>query len=766
MSHIEPITRYLEIVARAGEEARLPTPVLRGIDRAANKMIRQSGEMYRLHHDFETYCDVSVVDVGADVYSKHPSCEVLMAAFAYNDEPVDQWLPAEGQKEMPSDLKLALKDTNCVKFAWNKSFEWSIWNHVLGVFVPHDQWRDPMVLAFSLSLPGSLDKAGQIVELPEDQQKLKRGKALIRKFCAPRKPTKNDKSVRVYPADAPDDWEEFKLYNRTDVEAERAIYKRLKRFDMPQAEWDLWVIDQEINQRGIPINIRMVDNAVSIYEELVGDALDEMKLLTGLANPNSTQQLLPWLQDRGYPFDDLQKGHVQRGADRAAEQIREEGYTEEDEQMVLDSYRASLEAGVRHKFNREIDEICVVRRVLWLRLRAAKASPKKYYALQDFCDKSDPDAVVLRNAFQFAGAGRTWRWSGRAFQAQNLPRPATKFIEKNIALAADHVEHLPAPALSLLWDDPFDVLTSTIRPAAQAPEGYVFVDADLNAIENRVLGWIAKCEKILRVFELNRDPYIDFSTYLFGGSYDERYAEYKGGDGTKRTISKPGVLGCGYMLSAGEIRENKQTGEIEATGLLGYAWQMGIRQFTQEQAKLSVETFRREYEEVKQFWYAIEKAAIRCVRTGEPTQHHMIKFDMKAPFLRMVLPSGRALHYCRPRLEEKMTPWGSMKVNLTYEGLNDKKQWQRISTHGGKLTENADQAISRDLLAHGMRLAARKYKLPIVIHVHDQLVALAREEDGKERLEQLQACMQDQPKWAPGLPLGSAGFISKLFVKD
>jgi len=766
MSHVGTISKYLEYVAQAAEQFNLPIPVLRGIERAVHEIIRNSGEKYRLHHDFETYCDVSVTDVGSDVYARHPSTEVLMCAYAYNDEEIDQWVPAEDRSPMPRDLKLAMEDPNCFKFAWNKPFEWAIWNHVLKMFIPHDQWRDPMVMAFALSLPGSLEKAGQVVELPEDMQKMKRGKLLIRKFCQPRKASKKDARVRVYPADAPADWEEFKLYNRTDVGAERAIYKKLRKFDLPPNEWDLWVLDQEINQAGIPINMSMVNNAVVIYEELVGDALHEMRQLTGLDNPNSTAQLLPWLQDRGYPFDDMVKAHVVRGEARAAEQIAEAGYSADDEQMVLDAYISRVEAGVEQKFNSEIDEICVVRRVLHLRLRAAKASPKKYYALQDYADQSDPQNVVIRNAFQFAGAGRTWRWSGRAFQAQNLPRPANKFIEKNIALATHHVEVLSAPALALLWNDPFDVLTSTIRPTAQAPDGMVFVDADLNAIENRVLGWIAKCKKILRVFELNRDPYIDFATYLFGGTYEERLAEYKSGDGSKRTISKPGVLGCGYMLSAGEQITNKETGEIEGTGLLGYAWDMGVKEFTKEQSKLSVDTFRREFEEVKDFWYAIERAAKKCVRTGMPTQHHMIKFDMKAPFLRMILPSGRALHYCRPRLEMVKAPWGDMKETLTYEGLNDKKQWLRLPTHPGKVTENADQAIARDLLAHGMMLAARKYKIDIRIHVHDQIVGLCREQDAKERLEQLQECMQVVPRWAPGLPLGSAGFISKIFVKD
>lgn len=763
--HLALVENYLTTIAQAAEKAAIPLQTKRGLAAAANEIIRNSGKYYRLHHDFETYCDVSVVDVGADFYSRHKSCEVLMCAYGVNNNEIQQWVPAEGEA-MPAELDEMLADPHAIKFAWNKPFEWSIWANVLKRFIPHSEWRDPMVLCYSLSLPGKLEKAGEVVDLPEDARKMKRGKLLIRKFCSPRKPTKTNPSTRLFWYDDPADWEEFKLYNRTDVEAERGIYARTKKFDMPSWEWDLWVIDQEINQAGIPFNMNMVNNAITIYEELVGDALEEMRLLTGLANPNSGSQLLPWLVERGYPFEDLKKGHVERGRLRCVEQLAEADIGPGEQQAILDLFLDAARDGREYIPNREDAGLVVIERVLALRLRAAKASPKKYYSLNECVDQSG-EIPVLRNAFQFAGAGRTWRWSGRMFQAQNLPRPATKFLEKNIHMAARHVEELSAPALAALWDDPFDVLTSCIRPTAQAPEGYVFVDADLNAIENRVLGWIAKCSKILRVFELNRDPYIDFGTYLFGGTYDQLWEEYKvGGNSTKRTISKPGVLGCGYMLSAGEIRVNRQTGEEEATGLLGYAWDMGIREFTQEQAKLSVDTFRREYSEVKDFWYAIERAAKKCVRTGRPTEINMIRFEMRHPFLCMVLPSGRALHYCRPRLEDVRAPWGDMKETLTYEGLNDKKQWLRLPTHPGKLTENADQAISRDLLGHGMKTAKREYGIDVRIHVHDQLVGLSKEDEAEETLKNLQEAMGRRPKWAAGLPLGSAGFISKIFIKD
>jgi DNA polymerase bacteriophage-type len=745
------IERYLTHVAHYAEAAGLPTKILRDLDRAADRAIRDSGSLYRLHHDFETFNERSLPDVGADVYSRDPSCEVLMCAYSVNDNDIHQWVPAEGEK-MPAELREMMLDKRAIKFAWNKPFEWSIWANCLGIETAHEEWRDPMIMSFSLSLPGSLSMSGQVVELPEDTQKMKDGKLLIREFCVPRKPTKNKPYTRTLPHHEPEKWERFKLYNRTDVGAERGILRKLKPFDMSPFEWRLWILDQKINQAGIPINMDLVRNAITVYEGIIDTRIKRMKAITGLANPNSNSQLLGWLKERGhlgedeargqfYPFDDVTKGHVQRAKERL------------DSLIDLDDF---ADPG-------EKQEAIDVREVLETRLVVAATSPKKYYALERAVDQSGP-VPVLRNAFQFAGAGRTGRWAGRLFQAQNLPRPA-KLLEKKIAAHVRNLELLTTRELEALYPKPMDLLKSCIRPAAQAPEGYLFVDADLNAIENRVLGWIAECVKILRVFHLNRDPYIDFATYLFGGFYDDLMAEYKAGDSYKRTISKPGVLGCGYMLGPGAATYNKKTGEVEATGLLGYAWNMGIRDFTEEQAKASVETFRREFEEVKNFWYAIERAAVACVTTGNTTRCSFVEFELDGPFLRMILPSGRPLSYCRPAIEEVRTPWGAMKNSLTYEGQNDRNQWVRISTHGGKLTENAVQAIARDLLAHGMMLADER-GVDIRIHVHDQIVGLSPISKADRDLEILQECMGVVPTWTPGLPLGSAGFVSPIFIKD
>jgi DNA polymerase len=695
----------------------------------------------RMFHDFEWFSELDVTKVGVSRVAQHHSTEALMCAWAVDDGPIKQWVPEEGEP-MPAELEDLIYDERVLKQSWNKPAEYYTWKYVLGIEIPHAQWRDTMVLALSLSLPGKLSKAGTVVGLPADQQKDRRGTQLISIFSKLNKPTRARPFTRRSYLSDPVEWEEFKAYNRQDVEAERGVYRRIKRFDMPAHEWDLFALDQEINEAGLPINMAVVDNALEITAGVIGQRLHEMAEITRLKNPNSTVQLLPWLRRQGYPFHDLKKGHVEKALKDAEAELT-------DELAIIESED--------------------YRKVLARRLEVSKASVKKYAALKAATDEDH----LLRQTLQFAGAGRTWRWAGRKYQAQNLARPAA-WLEKNQEEAVRHLEVLDHWSIEQLYSrdallmadrrSPMDLLSTCVRPVVQAPPGKILVDADLNAIENRVLGWLARDKKIMRVFELDRDPYIDFATYMFHQPYDTLYAEYKAGDKVKRTTAKPGVLGCGYMLGPGAEFENPDTGETEGTGLLGYAWNMGVK-LTLAQAQLSVKVWRETYEDAVNFWYEIERAMRRCITTGQPQVCDRIRFDMQKPWLRMILPSGRALHYCRPRVEMKMKSWGQEKATITYEGLDDKNQWRRLDTHPGKITENADQAVARDLLAHGLMLA-KKRGIDVRLHVHDQVVGLAPLAHGDRDLRILMDCMETRPKWALDLPLKTEGATSLIFVKD
>lgn len=696
----------------------------------------------RLHHDFETYSELDLTNVGASRYSRHTSTKVLMCGYAFDDAPVEQWVPAEGQR-MPAELEDGILDPDIKNFAWNKPFEWNIWKNTLGLDTPHDNWRDPMVLGYYLSFPGKLDKVGPILKLPEEYLK-KNGKALINWFCKPKPATKTRPAGQVHWYQKPEKWQEFLEYNEYDVRAERKIWRMCRKHDMPAHEWEMWAIDQAINEAGIPINMDMCHNVIKIRDRVIDSLRRELQEITGLENPNSQQQLLGWLEQEGYPFQDLKAAHIKRAAAKYDE-------TEQPNQSPL------------------------YRRALALRQQISKTSTSKFDSIAAHTDEDG----LLRNCFQFGGAQRTLRWAGRTLQPQNLKNPPKgldgvdwevlpsgykRVVGGTQVTLARMLESQTPRAIQYVFEEPMDVLSGAVRPVIQAPDGYVFIDADLKAIENCVLGWMSNDKKILRVYEQGRDAYVDFATYLFKEPYQKLFEEYKAGDGYKRKISKPGVLGCGYMLSSGHEYVDHKTGEVEATGLMGYAQNMGVK-LTQAQADLSVDVWRSTYKDTVEFWYDFLNAAIRCVNTRKRQTHSHFEFDIEGPFLRMRLPSGRYLHYYKPQMLDWLMPWGDYKLSLTYLGLNAKGQWDRLSTHPGKITENADQAVARDLLATGVRRAWKR-GLPVFMHVHDQVVALVREDEAEQKLRILIECLTEPSKGHEGIPLAAEGHISKWFLKD
>jgi len=280
-----------------------------------------------------------------------------------------------------------------------------------------------------------------------------------------------------------------------------------------------------------------------------------------------------------------------------------------------------------------------------------------------------------------------------------------------------------------------------------------------------MIGWLAQCGNILRVFRENRDPYLDFGALLFNRDYAEIYKLYKEGDPKIKEMRqqvKPAVLGCGYRLSGGEEVENPD-GDLVKTGLWGYAAQMHI-EITQDFAINAVKLWREQYKEVVSFWYALEEAAKCAVFGKEPQRVGFVEFNCTSDkLLSIKLPSGRSLHYIRPKYE--MVDFkGNEKETLTYEGVEAKTHtWQRLKTHGGKLLENLSQAISRDILVSGMTNAA-KQGFEIVGHCHDELITEVKWDD-PHSLKQLIECMTLTPDWAPGLPLGAEGFESEYYKK-
>ncbi len=705
--------------------------------------------------DYETFNEADLSDVGVSRYARDPSLEIILGSWSLDDgDTIDLYDRFADGDRLPNEFLDALEDERITKIAWNFPFEWNISKQALNIDIPIETALDPMVVARSLSMPGKLADCCRILNLPEADWKHEGGKALINYFCKPRKPTKRNKSLRNDGKSNPEKWAKFKAYSKADIRSMAACWFRMKKWSLPDFEWELWEYDREINEAGVPINLAAVDNANRIVDEITADRLAHLGRITKLENPNSGPQLLGWLSDRDYPFADLKVGHVKRALKEA-----------EDDGDGDTRYAVALRR----------------------RTEISKASLKKYAACQSMVD----DDGLLRNMFTFNGAGRTCRWSGSGFQAHNMARPHP-FFEKAEAqeALAHHLQRLSTCDFEWLYTrqqpllDPFEALSSGVRGLIAAPPGKKFVSADFNAIENRVLGYMADEEKILKVFLLNRCPYVDFATYMFGGTYDQLWHEYKVlKQKTKRQTAKPGVLGCGYMLGEGHEYEDPATGEILATGLLGYARNMGISDFTPEQASLSVKVWRETFSKVSDYddglWYELDRAVRKTVSTGRRTSVNMFDFERDGPFLTARLPSGRKLYYIRPRIEDRTTPWGDIRPTVTYEGVDSRSQrkaWGRISTHPGKTTENLDQALARDCLAHALlRLKRRNVKIiatrsnqPLVdvrLHVHDEIVALADEDDAERVGEVLSEAMSEPMEWAPGLPLKAVAEISQVFVK-
>lgn len=671
--------------------------------------------MDQLELDYETF-GPDLRKVGLDRYSA--SAEVMLAAYRINSGAVQLWDHSDSARP-PAELIDALRDPHVRKWAFNAQFERVITNAALGVYSPVTNWRCTMALAYMHSFTGTLAQVGQQMGIAENLAKMEsEGKALIKIFCGPQKVSKNQPYPRRNAITDPDKWDTFREYCKRDVVAEGTIRRKLLPFPILEEEWQLYEIDQIINDRGKPVDVEFVKNAIWMAAKRRKELVDDLKDRTRLANPNSPAQLLPWLRKRGYQFNDL-------GKDTVAKSLRED----------------------------PLDEEC--REVLLLRQWAARMSVKKYDAIAARVGDDDN----LRYLYQFAGASRTGRWAGRAVQAHNLPR-TPKIIEEE-----EKLEHATAlirdgdyDTLAEEFEEPMEIIVGTVRSAFGTKEGEEFAVCDLASIESVSIGYLAQCKRILKVFRDGKDVYRDFGQELFKKAYDDITKH-------ERTISKPAVLGAGYRLSGGELTE-----EGKKTGLWGYAENMFIF-MERDQAHESVRIFREDYApEVVQMWKDYENAARYCLMTGKPKKVGPVTFEYRKPYMLIRLPSGRCMFYYKPRIENvTVKPKNGepyTRKTLTYMGVSQiTKKWGRIPTHGGKLTENVVQAFAREVLKVGILRAHRK-RFNLRGHVHDELIALRGINDPRYSWEALRECMTAPISWAPGLPLGGAGWHGSFYRKD
>lgn len=702
--------------------------------------------------DYETKSRPDLKRVGLDVYSAHPECDVLMGAYSINRGRTNHF---EGNRP-PAELREALLDPKVEKWAFNAQFERVITRRALKIKTPYEGWRCTMALAYSLSFVGTLEQVGRQVGLPLDKQKLATGSKLIKLFTQPQKVTAKQPIEWRNSFTNPVEWDEFCDYNIQDDVTENAIKGRLLKYPHPPEEWELYELDQRINDRGLPIDMTFVHHAIGMAARRKAELKEMARDVTGLANPFSGPQLLPWLKDRGYPFSDLQKATVKK---------------------VLAEHEVAVEEAFGEPGSGILDEDAVD--ALKLRSQAVRTSTAKYDSLARAVGPGDR----FRFGFQFKGASRTARWAGRRYQPHNLVRtpgelepdeklfpdkPDTMLEEVTETIRRGDYEHL-----KLLTDEPMNYLAGTGRSAIRAPEGYELRVCDLSAIETCVSAWLCGCERMLDVIRSGKDPYKDFATDLFDKLYDEITKK-------ERTDAKPGVLGGVYRLGGGDLKDGKRT------GLWGYAESMGIN-LAREQSQRIVKVFREAYPEYPKLWYALEDAAKQSMkrpgakivpiirREGQTPFRVPVTFEYIKPFLTIILPiqneSGvnRRLYYHLPRIVSRTMTWADGKTTtkdgLTYMGQpQGTKKWVRMDTHGGKLTENIVQAIARDVLAMAMKRSSDA-GFNLIGHVHDELIALQKILDKVFTADYLREFMIQVIRGLDGLPLGSSAEAVPFYRK-
>jgi DNA polymerase bacteriophage-type len=775
-----------------------------------------------LFMDYESRSLADLSEVGTDNYMKDPSTEILMLSWALDHEDINLWQPRLGPP--PQKLVGAMKDASILKVAWSSQFEYNATKRKFGTYInepafmiPLEQWRDGIVLAHNLSLPGKLEKVGEILKMEQQKLNHERAGELKKMFCNPVSRGGEMTLFGIAPPlfrdwnSQPREWEEFCQYCIQDTRTERDLWYRLIKIPFPERDWQGWLLDQKINEFGMPGTRELGEKALRIALRYQKEQKINLAQMTGLKNPNSDQQFKAWLAPRGYSWNSVRANYVQAELDNP-----------------------------ESKLTPEAREACILRR------ETKKSSYKK---IERFLAVLSKDDDRLRNQFKYMAAARTGRWAGGDVQVQNLPR-GEKAVKKNLGralelLAAEDYDTIKREFYDDVKDpkkrvSPVAFVTTLLRSLFQAKQGKKIVVADLNAIENRVLGWVAGCKDILDVFrtcnncghlcetvsvpffcpqcgcQKARCPYISFGTRMYKKPYAEMWAAYAAGNEEDRQNSKPAVLGAGYGLGGGEMFKN-ENGDMVRGGLWGYAKSVCGVDMPKELAHESVQIFRDSYPEVVQLWTDLEEAFKQVLARGgkicvgevtwdskqkqwvkHPTMrpessfangNHCVlefqrnKIDGGGYLMRIVLPSGRALHYLNATIdkEERTSKRTGNKYTvdiLRYDGIEHsanadasgqsikkKHKWGRTKTYGGKICENVVQAISRDILLNGMILA-NEMGFCIFGLFHDELANEVDDVFDGLTVRDLVWCMAQVPSWAPGLILGAEGFEGPYYKKS
>lgn len=666
-----------------------------------------------LRIDLESYSEVNLLKEGLWVYANHPSTEILMVAYRFNDGPVKIW-SIDQQEDPPQELLDGITNLNIEKRAYNAAFEGNMFEGVWGIPYDWTQWKCTMVEALSLGFPGKLATVLKAIGLSTKDE---RGERLINRFSKPA-PT-NHKADRYDWTTHPADWQAFKEYCIQDVVVEGELadwMEPYKPMSWPNA-WESWYLDQKINRRGIHIDIKMAKGALAIWEQEKKRLKEEFLKITGLEKM-TREPFLVWLKEQGHEVKNTQADTINKlkeslDVKSSSTIIKALDFWSQYQMRAIDKYKAAL--------------------------RTANTEDER-----------------ARYTLQFLGASHTGRWGGRGLQTHNFKRsifPKSYLEQLVFVIRNGNLEGLHD------WMESFcigkysglsvaDVLSTSIRHVIQAIPGTKLISSDFGSVESRVLGWRTDCTRINECFSSGRDTYRDFATEFYNVLYEDVTYE-------QRNFCKPATLGCGFRLGG--------------AGLVKYAEKMGI-QLSLDDAFSSVETFRRLYKEIPWFWEWLDEALIYVIETGNPIEDYRLRIEIDGDFLKIQLPSGRYIHYFKPELRPKTIKYINQKgedatfhkdKTFTYMGLNDKNQWVRLYVHSGLITGNVTQGTARDLLDYVL-LHMDEEDIYIIFHVHDEVIA----EEDEDILQKLLRLMKEMPSWADDLLMDAAGWQGQFYLKD
>lgn len=695
-------------------------------------------------HDEPLFCDLETfssvpINHGSHAYAE--KVEIMLFAYAFGDEPPTVWDATEKDSPFPVELYEGLIDPERMT-VWHNgaNFDRIMLKHASDIDLPIERIHDTMVQALAHGLPGGLGPLCSILNISEEESKDKRGKQLINLFCKPR--PKSMKLRRATRETHPKEWGEFMDYAARDIPAMRAIYKKMPMWNYRGKERELWHLDQRINNRGIQVDTTLAREAIATVNRAQAILAERTREITDDAVGSTTQRdkLIKYiLREHGVDLPDLQASTLER-------RVNDQNLPE------------------------------AVRELLAIRLQASTTSTTKYKALLNMVSSDG----YLRGTTQFCGASRTGRWAGRGFQIHNLPSrglPKAKEIEEGI-------EAILAGGADLVYRDVMKMVSAAIRGCLTARPGKKLVVSDLSNIEGRVAAWLAEEDWKLDAFRaVDAGAGADLYRLAYAKAFNIPLEQVDDGaeKGPQRQIGKVMELMLSYEGGVGAFITGALTYDIDLDAMAEAAWDQIPERILGEAEQawrwatkkgktfdLSQKTYmvcdalkrlwREAHPAINSNWALLDESARWAINNpGETLPCRRLKFRRDGAWLRMILPSGRAVCYASPRIDDR--------GRISYLGVNSyTRRWQRIGTYGGKIFENACQAVARDVMANNLPTMER-CGFDILTTVHDEAVTEAVE-NGVYTVEHLSKILATNPKWAPDLPLAAGGFESFRYRKE